>query len=89
MNENSIVRRNGRLFCSCSLPDRLISSTFAHVSNRQRFHDGNNGNNAGQNYAAAIISIAMSAHGYDKGFPDDKKHARSFYQGYSLGYKKK
>jgi hypothetical protein len=23
----------------------------------------------------AIISIAMSAHGYDKGFPDDKKHA--------------
>ena len=29
----------------------------------------------GQNYAAAIISIAMSAHGYDKGFPDDKKHA--------------
>jgi len=29
----------------------------------------------GQNYAAAIISIVMSAHGYDKGFPDDKKHA--------------
>ena len=37
----------------------------------------------------AIITIAMSAHGYDKGFPKDKKHTYEFCLGYSLGYKTK
>ena len=37
----------------------------------------------------AIITIAMSAHGYDKGFPNDKMHTYEFCQEYSLGYKTK
>ena len=40
-------------------------------------------------YARTIITIAMSAHGYDKDFPKDKKHIYEFCLGYSLGYKTK
>ena len=65
----------------------LTSSTFAHVSDQQRYDDGYN---AGRNYAACDYNNCdQSAHGYDTGCPNDKKHTYEFCQGYSLGYKAK
>ena len=45
----------------------FTSSTFAHVSDQQRYNDGYN---AGQDYAACDYNNCdQSAHGYDTGFP--------------------
>jgi hypothetical protein len=65
----------------------LTSSTFAHVSSQQRYNDGFN---AGQDYAACNYNNCdHSAHGYDMGCPNDKKHTYQYCDGYSLGYKTK
>ena len=63
------------------------SSTFAHISNQQRYNDGYN---AGQNYAACDYNDCdHSNHGHDTGCPNDKKHTYEFCNGYSLGYSAK
>jgi hypothetical protein len=65
----------------------LTSSTFAHVSDQQRYNDGYN---TGQDYADGDYNNCdRSDHGYGTGCPNDKKHTYEFCQGYSLGYKAK
>jgi hypothetical protein len=62
----------------------LAPNAFAHVSSQQRYNDGYN---AGQDYAACDYNNCdNSAHGYDAGCPNDKKHTYEFCNGYSLGY---
>jgi hypothetical protein len=65
----------------------LTSNPFAHVSDQQRYSDGYS---TGQNYADCDYNKCdNSAHGYDTGCPNDKKHTYEFCQGYSLGYQTK